>query len=179
MAIRPIITFEDPNLRKVAKPVDKEQIGTAEFGQLLTDMRETLCDAGGIGLAAPQIDVNLRIVLFDVGSNEPRLEEHGEEGLVDTVCINPELTVFDATLAGQWEGCLSVPGYLGYVERPQGLRLQYLDEQGVSQHRDFENFLATVCQHEMDHLDGILYIDRIFDRKLLLAQEDLESAEAV
>ena len=173
MSIRKIITFEDPELRRVAKPVDKEFLATDDFRRLAEDMRDTLADSGGIGLAAPQIAESKRIVLFDVRPTDVRLEE-GVDPLLDTLCINPELSVRDSTLAGYWEGCLSVPGYVGWVERPQGLTLSYLDENGIRHERALNGFLATVCQHEMDHLDGILYIDRIVDPDQLVKQEDVE-----
>lgn len=176
MAVRVIITSENPELRRVAKPVDSSFLQSAEFAELVQDMRDTLLDSGGIGLAAPQIAESKRVVLFDVRATDVRLEEDAEP-LLDTICVNPELIVTDSALAGQWEGCLSVPGYLGYVTRPQGLSLSYIDELGQKQTRNLNGFLATVCQHEMDHLDGILYIDRIIDPSELIKQEDLPENE--
>lgn len=178
MSIRKIITFEDPELRRVAKRVEEDFLTTDDFRRLAEDMRETLADSGGIGLAAPQIAESKRIVLLDVRPSDVRLEEDVEP-LLDTICINPELSVCDSTLAGYWEGCLSVPGYVGWVERPQGLTLAYLDENGIRQERTLNGFLATVCQHEMDHLDGILYIDRIVDPEQLVKQEDVVEKEPV
>ena len=179
MAVREIITSENPELRRVAKPVDASFVQSVEFAELVQDMRDTLLETGGIGLAAPQIAESKRVVLFDVRATDVRLEEDAES-LLDTICVNPELVVTDSTLAGHWEGCLSVPGYLGYVTRPQGLSLSYIDESGQNQTRKLNGFLATVCQHEMDHLDGILYIDRVIDPTQLVKQEDLpENEEAV
>lgn len=176
MAVREIITSENPELRRVAKPVDASFLQSAEFAELVQDMRDTLLDSGGIGLAAPQIAESKRVLLFDVRATDIRLEEDAEP-LLDTICVNPELIVMDSTLAAQWEGCLSVPGYLGYITRPQGLSLSYIDEWGQKQTRNLNGFLATVCQHEMDHLDGILYTDRIIDPSELIKQEDLPENE--
>ncbi|MCY4656888.1 MAG: peptide deformylase [Gammaproteobacteria bacterium] len=174
MTIKRIITAENPDLRRVAKPVDLDTLATENFRQFAQDMRDSLADSGGIGLVAPQIAEPLRVVLFDVRDTDARIEEDAEP-LLDTLCINPEVSVFDATTQGHWEGCLSVPGFVGYVERPQGLLLSYFDEDGQPQQRKLSGFLATVGQHELDHLDGILYIDRIFDRNLLISQEQLEA----
>lgn len=174
MAVKNIITLEDRELRRVAKPVEEAFLQSAEYRELAKDMRDTLADSGGIGLAAPQIAISQRIVLFDVRRSDMRLPE-GSESLLDTMCINPELSVTDHALGGFWEGCLSVPGYIGYVERPQGVVLSYIDETGTQQRKSLHGFLATVCQHEMDHLDGILYLDRIFEASRLIPQEALEN----
>ena len=173
MAVREILTSDNPELRRVAKPVLAGFEQEPEFQQLVQDMRETLEDSGGIGLAATQIGELHRIVLFNVGTSDLRLEENVEP-FTDTVCINPVLGLVDSEIQGYWEGCLSVPGKIGFVERPRGVVLRYVDELGKSQERILEGFLATVCQHEMDHLDGILYIDRISDSEQLV---DLESAD--
>ena len=178
MSIRTILTSENNDLRRVAKKVTEDQIGSAEMQALYQDMRDTLADSGGIGLAAPQIGVALRVALFDV-RQDARLDSD-EAPLEDLICINPELSVLDSTLSGHWEGCLSIPDRVGFVERPQHLRMTYMDECGESQQLTFRGFLATVCQHELDHLDGILYTDRIFvpDLAMSIAEFEARNAEA-
>ena len=172
MSIRPILTSEALQLRRVAKTTDEAFLRTAEFRELVQDMRETLADAGGIGLAAPQIAESIRVILFDVRASDTRFGEEIQP-LLDTICINPVVMVTDTTLDGYWEGCLSVPGYMGYVTRPRGIQMSYLDESGNPATHSFEGFMATVCQHEMDHLDGILYIDRVNRRSELIRQDEI------
>ena len=166
MTVRRILTVGEPSLRERSSEVSKAQIRSGKMRSLVRDMHETLEVAKGIGLAAPQIGEPWRVVLFNVP------EDHGYsddgQGLSRTICINPTITVLEDTQAGYWEGCLSVPGKRGYVERPQHIRLDYLDLAAKPRKIEFNGFLATVCQHEIDHLDGVLYIDHITDPKLLV-----------
>lgn len=135
---------------------------TAELHALLADMRDTMRAMDGVGLAAPQIGVNLRVVIFEVNKN-PRYPD--AETVPQTVLINPVLTpLTDATEDG-WEGCLSVPGMRGLVPRYTNLRYQGRDEYGALIDRTVSGFHARVVQHECDHLDGILYPMRIRDMK--------------
>ena len=161
MAVRRIINMGHPTLREVAAPVSEGDIGTPTLRRLVSDMVDTLADYGGIGLAAPQINESIRLAILDVPS-ETRYTTKGQT-LPMTVCINPEITVISNETAGYWEGCLSVPGLRGWVERPQHIHLKYTDLEGVQHVLEIRGFLATVCQHEFDHLDGILYIDRMND----------------
>lgn len=156
--IREVLRMGDPRLLEHARPV--ERFGTPVLAALLADMRDTMAQLNGAGLAAPQIGVGLRVVIFGVKSN-PRYP-HAEE-VPDTVLINPELEPIDSELDEDWEGCLSVPGMRGVVPRHRRLRYAGLDEQGRRFERTVEGFHARVVQHECDHLDGILYPMRIRD----------------
>ena len=170
MAVRKIINMGHPTLRKVAEPVGQDAIGSEALHLLIADMVDTLHDYGGIGLAAPQINVPLRLAIVEIPGGPSR---YGDiDPLPLTVFINPTITVLDPTPAGYWEGCLSVPGLRGFVERPQHIRIDYTDTSGNPAELIFEGFWATVFQHEFDHLDGKLYIDHIADRTKLVFEEE-------
>lgn len=170
MAVRKIIRMGHPNLRKPAAPVPDHLIGSEELAHLLEDMVDTLHDYGGIGLAAPQIDVPLRLAIIEIPGGPSR---YGDiEALPLTTFINPRVEVVDASTAGYWEGCLSVPGLRGFVERPQHVRIHYTDTSGGACQLELTGFWATVFQHEFDHLDGTLYIDRITDTHRLVFEEE-------
>ena len=147
-----------PVLRQRAKPV--EAFGTPELDALLRDMRDTMAAKNGAGLAAPQIGVQLRVVIFGVKSN-PRYP--GIDEVPDTVLINPVLMPLAPEIEEGWEGCLSVPGMRGWVPRFKRLRYSGFDQHGKAFQRDVEDFHARVVQHEVDHLDGVLYPMRIRD----------------
>jgi peptide deformylase len=166
MAVRPVLKMGHPLLRQVAPPVT--DFGTAELHALVRDMDDTMRALNGAGLAAPQIGVSLRVVIFEVLGN-PRYPDAGE--VPYTVLVNPELIPLgDATDDG-WEGCLSVPGLRGLVPRNRRLRYRGWDIHGAPIDRTVEDFHARVVQHEVDHLDGILYPMRL--RSLLdLGYED-------
>ena len=148
----------DPRLLAVSQPV--REFGTPALAALLDDMRDTMRDLNGAGLAAPQIGVHLRVVIFGVDSN-PRYPD--AEPVPYTVLINPELTPLGAAQDEAWEGCLSVPGMRGLVPRWRDLRYTGFDPRGASIDRTVKDFHARVVQHEVDHLDGILYPRRIRD----------------
>lgn len=170
MAVRRIIRMGHPNLRKVAEPVPLEAIGSDALNLLITDMVDTLHDYGGIGLAAPQIDVPLRLAVVEIPGGPSR---YGEiDALPLTTFINPTIQVIDEAPAGYWEGCLSVPGLRGFVERPQHIAIDYTDDHGHAAQLTFKGFWATVFQHEFDHLDGTLYIDHIDDRSKLVFEDE-------
>ena len=156
--IRDVLRMGDPRLFAVAKPVEK--FDTPELEALLADMRDTMAHLSGAGLAAPQIGVSLRVVIFGVKSNS-RYPEVGE--VPDTVLINPVLEPLSDEVEEGWEGCLSVPGMRGWVPRWGRLRYRGFDERGRSFQREVEGFHARVVQHECDHLDGILYPMRVRD----------------
>ena len=171
MAVRKIIRMGHPRLRTVADAVPDNAIGSRALGRLIDDMVDTLHDYGGVGLAAPQIDEPLRLAIVEIPAGPTR---YGEvEAFPLTAFLNPTITVVDETTAGNWEGCLSVPGLRGYVERPQHVRVDYTDVDGATQSLELEGFWATVFQHEFDHLDGVLYIDRIEDPTKLVFEEEL------
>ena len=148
----------DPRLLEKAAPVVR--FDAAELRELLADMRDTMAHLEGAGLAAPQIGVGLRVVIFGVKANA-RYPDVGE--VPDTVLINPELSPLSDDIEEGWEGCLSVPGMRGWVPRWHRLRYRGFDEAGTRFEREVEGFHARVVQHECDHLDGILYPMRIRD----------------
>ncbi len=158
MAIRPVLKMGDPVLLKVAEPV--RHFDTPELRQLLQDMHDTMQSLNGAGLAAPQIGVSQQVVIFGVGSN-PRYPQ--AEEVPYTVLINPQLDTLDADLEDGWEGCLSVPGMRGLVPRFKRLRYRGVDQYGQPIDRTVADFHARVVQHEVDHLQGILYPMRIRD----------------
>jgi peptide deformylase len=126
---------------------------------------------GGIGIAAPQIGVSLQVAVIELASSN----RYGEEvNLPFTVFVNPKLEYLTQDQQGFWEGCLSVPGLRGFVERPKKLRLTWVNEKGENKEMIAEGFLATVIQHELDHLFGVLYVDRIKDPSLLSYQEEYD-----
>ena len=156
--IREVLRMGDPRLWQTSLPIT--EFNTKELGELLQDMRDTMAHLNGAGLAAPQIGVPLRLVIFGVQSN-PRYP--GIDDVPDTVLINPVLTPLSEEIEEGWEGCLSVPGMRGWVPRFHKLRYSGLDEHGKRFEREAEGFHARVVQHEVDHLDGILYPMRIRD----------------
>ncbi len=156
--IREVLRMGDPRLMQRSAPV--ERFGTAELAALLADMRDTMAHLNGAGLAAPQIGILQRVVIFGVRAN-PRYP--GVEEVPDTVLINPVLEPLGSEEEEGWEGCLSVPGLRGWVPRWKSLRYSGFDEQGRRFERSVEGFHARVVQHECDHLDGILYPMRIRD----------------
>jgi len=156
--IRDVLKMGDPRLWARSAPV--ERFGTGELASLLADMRDTMAHLNGAGLAAPQIGVALRVVIFGVRGN-PRYPD--VEEVPDTVLINPELTPIGDEIEEGWEGCLSVPGMRGWVPRFSRIRYSGRDEQGRAFERTVQGFHARVVQHECDHLDGILYPMRVRD----------------
>lgn len=156
--IHPILKMGDPRLLRVAEPV--REFDTPDLHRLIDDMFETMRDAGGAGLAAPQIGVNLRLVIFGF---EKIARYPDAPPVPPTVLINPMLTPLDSRLEDGWEGCLSVPGLRGVVPRHARLRYTGYDAQGGPIDRTVDGFHARVVQHECDHLDGILYPMRVKD----------------
>ena len=163
MAIREILIYPDDRLREVAGPVEFPL--TDEVRAIIQDMADTMYDAPGVGLAATQIGVPLRIAITDTEwrSAEVRHEDGGEPVAARNlkVWINPEFTWRDAGMATWEEGCLSVPEVYEDVERPAAVRLRWQDMEGETHEVDFEGFQAVALQHEFDHLDGILFIDKL------------------
>jgi peptide deformylase len=146
--------------RLLRRAEDVTAFDTPELHALLADMRDTMKSLDGAGLAAPQIGVNLRVVIFGLEHN-PRYPE--AEAVPDTVLINPVITPLSDEIEEGWEGCLSVPGMNGKVPRFLRIRYQGQDEYGAPIDRTVDNFHARVVQHECDHLDGVLYPMRIRD----------------
>ena len=156
--IREVLRMGDPRLLERSLPVEK--FDTPELRELLADMRDTMAHKNGAGLAAPQIGVGWRVVIFGVKAN-PRYPD--AEEVPDTVLINPVIEPLDAMMEEDWEGCLSVPGMRGIVPRYSRIRYSGRNERGERFERTVEGFHARVVQHECDHLDGILYPMRIRD----------------
>jgi peptide deformylase len=160
MAVKKILRMGDARLLRQAEMVTDFE--SAELKELLADMRDTMKALDGVGLAAPQIGINLRIVIFGVESN-PRYPD--AEPVPETVLINPVITPLLQTKEDGWEGCLSVPGMRGLVPRFTQLRYQGRAESGALIDRTANGFHARVVQHECDHLDGMLYPMRIADMR--------------
>lgn len=160
--IHPILRMGDPRLYAVASPVS--EFGTPALQALLSDMRETMMAASGAGLAAPQIGVGLRVVIFGFEHNERYPDA---EPVPYTELINPVLQPLGEEVELGWEGCLSVPGLRGQVRRYARLRYTGFDPQGKPIEREVSGFHARVAQHECDHLDGVLYPMRMHDMRSL------------
>ena len=158
MTVRPILKMGDPRLLRVAEPV--RQFDVRELHALIADMFDTMHAANGAGLAAPQIGVNLQLVIYGFKQN-PRYPD--APPVPETVLINPVLTPLSDEMEEGFEGCLSVPGLRGSVPRYTRLRYTGVDQFGAPIERDAEGFHARVVQHEVDHLHGILYPMRIRD----------------
>ena len=158
MAVRNILKMGDPRLLRIAQPVT--QFDTDELHLLITDLLDTMRVANGAGLAAPQIGENVRVVIFEVVDN-PRYPNR--EPIPFTVLINPQLSPTSKDKVEDWEGCLSVPGMRGLVARYPSLRYTGFDQFGNAIDRSVDGFHARVVQHEVDHLDGILYPLRMTD----------------
>lgn len=168
MAIRPLVILPDSQLRLVSKPVEAV---TPEIRALVDDMFETMYDAPGIGLAAIQVGVPQRLLVIDLQEEE---DAEGKPIRQPRVFINPELFDPSEDVSVYNEGCLSVPDQYAEVERPAAIHARWLDENGVAHEEAIEGMLATCLQHEMDHLEGVLFIDHLsrLKRDMLLKKLD-------
>ena len=164
MAVLEILEFPDPRLRTRAKPVAAV---TGDTRNLIDDMFETMYAAPGIGLAATQVNVHERLLVIDI--SEDRSDPQ--------VFINPEVTVIDPELGEYDEGCLSVPGFYETVNRPQKVKVTALDRDGKSFTRELEGLLAICLQHEIDHLDGKLFVDYLSPLKRTRIRKKLEKIQ--
>ena len=164
-----------PVLGQIAAPVADPR--TPEIRRLVNDMIETMMDANGAGLAAPQVHVPLRIVVFQAPGerSDPGLSEaeRFDHTAPLTVLINPEIAILSPEIEGGWEGCLSVPGLRGWVERPAHIRYRGLTPDGQTLMREARGFHARVVQHEVDHLDGRLYPGRMGDLSKLIFESEI------
>jgi len=151
MALRTILEFPDPRLRTRAEPVTRFD---ADLGSLIDDMLETMYAAPGIGLAATQVDVHRRLIVIDIS------KEHNEP----LVLVNPEILAREGE-ANTEEGCLSVPGIFDEIKRAAKVRVRAQDRHGATFEQDFDDILAVCIQHEMDHLEGRLFVDYLSDLK--------------
>jgi peptide deformylase len=175
MAILKIARMGHPVLAKKAEPVTNP--GTPEMRRLVSDMIETMIDANGAGLAAPQVHVPMRVVVFQApeSRSDPGLSEaeRFDHTAPLTVLINPEIEIIGQESEGGWEGCLSVPGLRGFVERPSHIRYRGLDLEGRKFERIARGFHARVVQHECDHLEGVLYPSRMRDLGMLIFESEV------
>ncbi len=174
MAIKAILRMGDARLLRRAEEV--KAFNSVEMNALLADMRDTMQALDGVGLAAPQIGINRRIVIFGVEKN-PRYPD--AEIVPGTVLINPVITPLSEEKEEGWEGCLSVPGMRGLVPRYTQLRYQGFDEFGALIDRTVSGFHARVVQHECDHLDGVLYPMRILDMRNFGFSSEFSTSEDV
>jgi peptide deformylase len=174
MPVRDVLRMGHPVLRERASPVEK--FGTPELRALLQDMKDTMAERNGAGLAAPQVGVSQRIVIFGVESN-PRYPD--AEEVPFTVLVNPKIVLLTREVEEGWEGCLSVPGMRGMVPRYTKLRYTGFDGEGNPIDRVAEGFHARVVQHECDHLDGILYPQRMTDMSRFGFNEELFPGEEI
>ncbi len=174
MAILKIARMGHPVLRRRAEPVPDP--AAPVIRALVADMIETMEDAHGAGLAAPQVHVPLRVVVFHVP--EARARREGEEPVPLTVLVNPEIQPVGAEMADGWEACLSVPGLAGLVPRVTHIRYRGLTPEGEPIEREARGFHARVVQHECDHLDGILYPQRMTDLSHLVFAEEMRHGGA-
>ena len=171
MTVRKVLRMGDPRLRQVAQPV--AVYDSTELHELISDMKDTMAAYDGAGLAAIQIGVMQRVMIFGIDTN-PRYPD--VEPIEMTVLVNPEFTPLSDERENGWEGCLSVPGMRGIVPRYSHIRYRGYDEFGNLIEREVTRFHARVFQHEIDHLDGILYPDKIEDRLSFGFVEELQAA---
>jgi peptide deformylase len=161
MALLPILEFPDPRLRTLAKRVESFDVG---IQTLVEDMFETMYDAPGIGLAATQVNVHKQVIVMDISESKN----------TPLVFINPEITVLDETLFEYEEGCLSVPGFFEEVTRPRHIRVKALNKKGEAFEIEPEGLLAVCIQHEVDHLNGKLFVDYLSNIKRQRIRKKLE-----
>ncbi len=156
MAVRPVLTYPDEQLKRVADPVEDFDDALC---RAVADLEETMrAGPAAVGIAAPQIGWDRRVVIIDA-SAKPQWPNHGR-----LVLVNPEIIAWEGSVIGR-EGCLSVPDYTGNVVRAERLTLEARDERGRQQRYEMEGFEARVAQHEIDHLNGLLFIDRVVSRR--------------
>ncbi|WP_374306018.1 peptide deformylase [Methylocella sp.] len=168
MSLRPIIIIPDPRLRKVARPVERVD---ERVRALMDDMLETMYDAPGIGLAAPQIAEDWRVIVLDVAKRKD------ESARAEPLRLaNPEILWASEELSSYEEGCLSIPDYYEEVVRPAKVAVGYLDREGRKQEIEADGLLATCLQHEIDHLNGVLFIDHISRLKRARVVKKFEKA---
>mgnify|MGYP001250233446 FL=1 len=166
MSILKVSQMGHPVLRRVADPVDPDQIQSEAFQRLVNDMEETMVAYQGAGLAGPQVHVSNRILVY---------QSQDDEGMPEIqTLVNPEITPENDEMEHGWEGCLSIPGIMGSVPRYTRIRVSALDDEGERVDYTAEAFEARVIQHEVDHLDGILYFDRMDDLKALTFRAEYE-----
>lgn len=169
MTIKSVIKMGNPKLATPSLPVT--DFSSQELNELIRDMQATMKEKGGIGFAAPQIGCNLRVIMFGFEKSE---RYPGEGPVSFTILINPSFEPLSDEMVGGWEGCLSVPGLRGFVGRYHKIRYSGYDLDGKLISREVEGFHARVVQHEIDHIDGVLFPRRIHDMKLFGFEDELK-----
>ena len=172
MSVLEVIKMGNPRLREVCSLVEFTEINTTEFQKFIDDLLETQNAEDGAGIAAPQVDVLQRVFTMELKEN-PRYPN--KETFPLYVAINPEIEPILDTIIESWEGCLSIPGIRGQLPRYKEVRLKALDRYGKSYEVDLDGFAAIVAQHELDHLNGVLLIDRMESMKTLSFQKEFET----
>lgn len=170
MSILKVARIAHPVLRSPAKPVRKDAFRDRLFQKLIDDMRETMYEYDGVGLAAPQVHEGLRLAVIEV----PGSDERARDEVPFMVLVNPVVSPLDDERESGWEGCLSIPDLRGMVPRWKRLKLEALDRDGKPYSLEAEGFFARVVQHECDHLDGDVYLDRMPDMRSLTFIKELE-----
>ncbi len=163
MSLREILTYPDGRLRKISVPITTFD---SKLHKLLNDMADTMYDAPGVGLAAPQVGESVRVIVFDVNFQEDKGRDIKE-------FVNPKIVVSEGMQLSE-EGCLSVPGFTGSVKRKQKVIIEYLDRKGNRIVVEASGLLSRVLQHEIDHLDGVLFFDRMSKLKRSLFKRKVE-----
>ncbi len=166
MALLPVAKVGNPILRKTASPVDVDSISSRVFQDFLDDMFETMVHNEGIGLAAPQVARSEQVVVMECG---------GDNGFPKTVLINPKIVFYGPQQTEMWEGCLSIDNLRGQVTRPSMIRVQAYDQYGSLQDWEANGLYAVCIQHEMDHLLGKLFIDRMTDMSTLTQLQEFDT----
>ncbi len=169
MAVLPIVRLGDPVLRAVARPLGEDLFGARELRRFVKELVDTMRDAQGVGLAAPQVGASIRVFVFEAKAHQPPVPL--------TVAINPRLELLPGARVEAWEGCLSIPGLRGLVPRHAAVEFSGFDVEGRPFQRRAEGFEARIIQHEMDHLDGIVYLDRMRSMSSLGFLEELDRTE--
>ncbi len=172
VALLIIIRLGHPKIQEGAEPVSSEEVRSREIQRLIDDMVETMRDAHGVGIAAPQVHVSKQIIVIEVSPENPRYPNHPAVPLL--VLLNPTITDHAETTEAGWEGCLSVPDLRGLVPRWTRLSVSGLDRRGQAVRLDAEGFFARVLQHEVDHLHGRVFLDRLPDLKTLTHLREYE-----
>jgi len=172
MSLRTISKMGHPILRQKARELTQEEIRSPEIQKLIDDMVETMRDADGVGLAAPQVYEGLRILTAEVRPAHP--EEEDEHSVPLLILINPQIVKTSKEIVPGWEGCLSIPDIRGVVPRHDAVLVQALDRNGKAVRVEAEGFFARILQHEIDHLDGVLFFDRMEDFKTLTYLKEFE-----
>lgn len=172
MAIKEVIRMGHPTLKKVAELLTQDEIKSSWFADLCQDLYDTMKEEGGIGIAAPQINVSKQVALIDLPEESTRYGKLQASGLI--TIINPKITILSDEVQTFYEGCLSVPGLRGKVTRPNSIQIDFINHNGIEETIIANEFLATVFQHEIDHLFGKLYVERMEDLSSLTFIEEFD-----